>query len=285
MDPSPVNWSSLAALYLLLLLPAILFRYYRLDLGRDLLLSSARMTLQLLLVGLYLGWLFRYDKAWLNLLWLAAMLVAATHAITGRTRLPRQSLWSPALLGLLLSTLLVLPPLLLTLQASPLLSSRYLIPLSGMLLGNAMGAVVVALERLFSSLEQAREEYAARLALGATVAQALRPYQQQALRAAFMPQLASMATIGLVTLPGMMTGQLLSGTAPVTAIQYQMAIMVGIFCCLSLAVWVATSLALWKLVDRNGSIRVSSGSGAGTGSVFATGKAKKTTQHHSDTSR
>lgn len=256
MGATAINWTELAALYLLLLLPALLFRVFQLELGKDLLISTARMTAQLLLVGVYLGFLFRLDNSFLNLLWFLIMLVTAALAVVGRTKLSRRALLPPALLGLLLGCCVTLPALLLTVNAEPFLGSRFLIPITGMLLGNAMGANVIALERLFDDLANQQELYEARLALGATVEQALRPFQQAALRAAFSPQLAGMATLGLVTLPGMMTGQLLSGTDPITAIQYQLAIMVGIFTCLVLASWGATSLALRRLVDKSGRVKV-----------------------------
>jgi len=104
-----------------------------------------------------------------------------------------------------------------------------LIPIGGMLLGNSLRGNVVVLERFFRQMRDNRAEYELRLLYGASRNEALLPFMQIALRAGITPQIASMATLGIVSLPGMMTGQLLGGSTPMTAIQYQIAIMIGIF--------------------------------------------------------
>ncbi|NCC62782.1 MAG: ABC transporter permease, partial [Verrucomicrobiae bacterium] len=108
-------------------------------------------------------------------------------------------------------------------------NASLLIPIGGMLLGNSLRSNVVVLERFFRQMRDKRSEYELRLLFGANRSEALRPFMQTALRAGVKPQIATMATLGIVSLPGMMTGQMLGGSTPMTAIQYQIAITVGIF--------------------------------------------------------
>jgi len=128
--------------------------------------------------------------------------------------------------SLLFSTTLTLVyTIMLILRPDPWYSPQYLIPLGGMLLGNAMNASAIAGERLVSALSRSQVEIETHLSLGATPVQATRHHRLDAIKAGMIPILNSMMVVGLVTLPGVMTGQILSGVAPLDAVQYQILIM------------------------------------------------------------
>jgi putative ABC transport system permease protein len=113
--------------------------------------------------------------------------------------------------------------------------ARYLVPLAGMVLGNCQQGNVIALERFYAALRRNELEYQTFLLLGASRWEAVLPYYRTAVKAAISPTLANMTTMGLVSLPGMMTGQILGGSEPWLAVKYQIAIMVGIFASTTLA--------------------------------------------------
>jgi putative ABC transport system permease protein len=104
-----------------------------------------------------------------------------------------------------------------------------------MTLGNCMRGNIVALDACYGRLRSQRRVYQGDLLLGATRFEALRPFTQEALRASLAPMIATMATLGIVSLPGMMTGQILGGSSPIVAIKYQIAIMVCIFVVMALS--------------------------------------------------
>ncbi|CAM2913579.1 YbbM seven transmembrane helix protein [Vibrio rarus] len=131
-----------------------------------------------------------------------------------------------------------------------------MIPLAGMLLGNSLSGNIVALQNLYSAFEQQQAEYEAAIALGASPSYATLPFVRVAMQKAFAPILASMATTGLVTLPRMMTGQILGGASPMVAIKYQIMILIAIFVMMSLFVTLTLHLSLHRSIDQQARIIV-----------------------------
>ncbi|MHC4987102.1 MAG: ABC transporter permease [Planctomycetota bacterium] len=115
------------------------------------------------------------------------------------------------------------------LRLPDLLEARFVIPIGGMILGNCLRANIIGIRRFYHSIAQGEKAFCQALADGATLREATRPYLQQTLQDALAPTLGMMSTIGLVALPGMMTGVILGGLDPMTAIHYQIAIMIAIF--------------------------------------------------------
>ena len=103
-----------------------------------------------------------------------------------------------------------------------------------MILGNCMRTNIISLERFFSAISDNPKTWQTYLSLGATRFEAARPFIQKALKAAMAPTITTMTTMGIVSLPGMMTGQMLGGSVPLVAIKYQIAIMLCIFTSASL---------------------------------------------------
>jgi len=236
METLDIGLPQMAVLFGVVLLPWLLLGLLGLRLGRDIGVSLLRMTLQLGLVGFYLKTLFTLNNPWLNGLWILVMLVVADLTILRRAGLRRRQFFLATFLAVAASVLFSAAYLLLLVIRPPLLyDARYLVPLTGMILGNCLQGNVIALERFYTALRKNENEYLTYLLLGATRWEAVRPYFREAVKAAVNPALAGMATMGLVSLPGMMTGQILGGGEPWLAVKYQIAIMLCIFASTALA--------------------------------------------------
>jgi putative ABC transport system permease protein len=203
----------------------------RMGIERRVLLASVRAMVQLLLVGLIIGWVFDRSRWYWVVGLLAAMtLIAAVTAVRqARVRLR-------GLIGLMTIVLGAMTALTLAFLTQAVIGvhqwdARYLVPLGGMLLGNAMTAATLAVERLTSDLKRQGGDVEVLLAMGASPAQATRQILRNAVRAALTPTINAMLIVGIVKLPGMMTGQMLGGSGPMQAALYQMLILVGILFC------------------------------------------------------
>lgn len=245
MGATDIGWWALGGAYLLLAIPLGVILWLRVPILGGTLIAVARMTVQLLFVGFYLETLFRLNNAWLNLMWLLVMIGVADVSILRGCGLRLRRLAAPVFFSLVLGTIVPLAALLLGLlgHAHPL-DARYAIPLAGMILGNCLRADIIGIRAFYDRLRSTKRRYLQRLAAGATFNEALRPYLREAFRSALAPTVATMATIGLVALPGMMTGVILGGTDPVVAIKYQIAIMLAIFSGTALTVFAAILLTL-----------------------------------------
>ena len=249
-----INLLELALFSTLLLLPGYLLWKWKLtDLSTSLLSSVVRMTAQLLLVGLYLKYLFDLNNFWLNLGWLLVMITVANISILKGARLIPTRLFMVTQISLVIAVvgtcLLFLSVLV---RPEPFIDARYLIPVSGMLLGNCLQGNIRALESFYTGIREKEASYHADLLIGATVTEATLPFFRKALRASLTPVIGSMATIGIVSLPGMMTGQILGGAIPLTAAKYQIAIMMGIFLSSFIAIAINIRLSLRVAFDDTG---------------------------------
>jgi len=199
------------ALALLPLLP-VAWYFYRWQLGAGRIgYALLRMVAQLLLIGYLLNYLFAIDQPWWLLLVLAVMLAASGWIALGVLEGPRRPLLGAALLAIGVSGALnLLLALQGVLQLDPWYQPRYLIPLAGMLFSNAMNSVSLAAERM-------QAETGAGKAYGLA--------RRNAFRAAMIPSVNMLLAVGLVSLPGMMTGQILSGVEPLIAARYQILVM------------------------------------------------------------
>ena len=209
--------ADLAIAAALLLINGGLSLWLQLRLEVRFLVAALRMVAQLLLIGLVLKWLF----------------VAASPVWTGCEALARQDRrfagwWGYGLgtTAMLMASMLVTVFALTTqLRPDPWFDPRYAIPLLGMVLGNTMTGVSLGLHALSTGAWRDRTAIEARLALGSTRWEAMRGVARSAMTTALMPVINSMAASGLVYLPGMMTGQILSGVAPMEAVKYQILVM------------------------------------------------------------
>lgn len=245
METLDIDLSRMALLYGLCLIPWTLLGLLGAQLSRDIGTGILRMTVQLALVGIYLKTLFNLNNPWLNMAWILIMLLVADFNILHRSGLKVRYFVAPTFIAIAFSILLSTAFLVfLIIQPTHFYDARYLVPLAGMILGNCMQGNVIALERFHSAINKNQNEYITYLMLGATRWEALRPYFRAAIKAAINPTLANMTTMGLVSLPGMMTGQILGGSEPWLAVKYQIAIMICIFTSTTIAIFINLKFSL-----------------------------------------
>ena len=189
--------------------------------------AAACTVMQLLIVGLVLEWVFRVNRWYVVLGMMTAMTLVAGVAATQRHphTLSRASgvrsivsVWASSWLVAAIALAAIV-------EVRPWYTPQYAIPLLGMILGNTLNGVSLGLDRLGSELAGRRDQIEPLLALGATRWEAARPMVQQAVRTGLIPTINAMMVVGIVSLPGMMTGQILAGASPVEAVKYQIVIM------------------------------------------------------------
>ena len=232
---------NLITVYSLLLMSIGLAHLLKAGQSKDLFWSGLRMFVQLLVVGYVLHLVFSLESALPVLLILIVMLGFAVQTIGARvqTKMPHfyRVVGTAILFGCGGMTFFFCT---LVIGLEPWYDPRYLIPLAGMVIGNSMTGASLAVERLAAGFQERREEIETSLCLGSSVQVAAEPVVSSAFRAALIPSINAMAAMGLVFLPGMMTGQILSGTEPLIAVKYQIAIM----CVITGSVSITTFLIL-----------------------------------------
>lgn len=248
---------SIAAL-LVIAMAALSWRM-RLGLTGNLLIAATRTVVQLLLIGLVLKTLFEH----VDLLWVSGislvMILAAGREVMARQQRRFTGWWgfgmgtgamfvsSFAITVLALNTII---------GTDPWYTPQYAVPLLGMLLGNTMSGVALALDRLTQTAWQQRAVIEQRLMLGATRLEAIAEIRREAMRSGMMPIINSMAAAGIVSLPGMMTGQILAGSPPMEAVKYQILIMFLISAGTGFGVTAALWLASKRLFDDRHRLRL-----------------------------
>ncbi len=218
----------LAAASGLILLLALLSWRMQLGLARQILVAGLRTTVQLLLIGMVLKALFAHVHIGLMSAMALVMLVAAGYEVMGRQKRRFAGWWGMGLgtLSMFVTsfsiTVLALKVLI---SVEPWYTPQYAIPLLGMMLGNAMSGIAIGIDRLTSAAWDQRTVIEGRLLLGQTRDQAIEDLRRDSIRSGMIPVINSMAAAGLVSLPGMMTGQILGGSPPMEAVKYQILIM------------------------------------------------------------
>ncbi|PIG90480.1 iron export ABC transporter permease subunit FetB [Gloeocapsopsis sp. IPPAS B-1203] len=198
----------------------------RIGLELNIAIAAGRTILQLLVVGYVLAFVFAIDNLWAVLAILAVMLTIA--AIVARNRISKKiPLVLPLVWGaIFLSTAVTLAYTnLLIIQPLRWYEPQYLIPLAGIVFGSAINGAAIAGERLVSTINASHLEIETHLSLGATPQQAVAQYRRDAIKAGLIPILNQMTVVGIVTLPGIITGQLLSGVDPLDAASYQILVL------------------------------------------------------------
>jgi len=249
-----ISWFRLSIGFLALVIPAAILIHYRTHLFSNLVIATMRMTLQLLFVGYYLEYLFRFNNPWLNVGWMLVMIVVSDIATIDRSGMNLRPLFIPVFFATLLGMATVAFFFIgVVIRLEDITAAQYLIPITGMILGNCLRSNVIGIHAFYFSLSRNRSLYHYYLASGATRNEALFPFYTDALKQVANPTLATMATVGLVSLPGMMTGQILSGSSPLIAIRYQIMIMIAIFSGSIMTVFFAIKLmnpAVFDKADR-----------------------------------
>ncbi len=228
MSLIPLSYLDLGLAALLVLALAALSQRLLLGVANALLVAAARTTVQLLLVGLVLKALFAHVHVLWVVLAALVMVLAAGREVMQRQRRRFAGWWGYGLgtASMFVSSFsITVLALLVMVSPQPWYEPQYSIPLLGMLLGNTMNGIALALDRLKEGAWQQRQAIEARLALGAEWPQAVGGIRRESTRVGMIPIINAMAAAGLVSLPGMMTGQILAGAPPIEAVKYQILIM------------------------------------------------------------
>jgi putative ABC transport system permease protein len=243
----------------LLVINAAISWAFGLRLERGIAFAATRMVVQLALVGLVLKFIFaQTSPVWTLALVLVMAAAAGVEVVTRQHR--RLKGWQA--FGLSSATLLFIGVAITSLgvgviiEPEPWYAPRYVLPILGMVLGNAMTAMSLVLDTFCETVTRERTAIEARLALGAQRQEAMSGALRASLRTGMTPILTSMATTGIVALPGMMTGQILAGADPVEAVKYQVLIMFLIAAATALASFFGGLGAALLLTDKRHRLRL-----------------------------
>jgi putative ABC transport system permease protein len=237
----------------LVLLLALLSLRLQSNISKQLIIASIRTAVQLTLIGLVLKVLFaNASLGWVMLLSTVMLLVAGREVMARQER--RFTGWWGYAVGtfsmFLSSFAVTVFALVVILGEDPWYTPQYAIPLLGMLLGNTMNGIAIAMDRLTHTAWEQRGIIEARLMLGERWDEAISEYKRQAIRSGLIPIINAMAAAGIVSLPGMMTGQILAGAPPVEAVKYQILIMFLISAGTGLGTLAAVSIGARHLFDE-----------------------------------
>lgn len=259
-----LSYLQLVLASLLIVVTGVISILMRLGLTRRLFLAAVRMVVQLLLVGLVLQSVFASRRWEFVLAVMLAMSVVAGVAAVQRSNRRYPGVWLNSVLSVFCSSwIVVVIALSGILGVKPWYSAQYAIPLMGMILGNALSGVSLALDRFGEELVSHRDQVETLLALGANRREAARHAIRRAVSTGMIPTINVMVVAGIVTMPGTMTGQLLAGVDPVAAVKYQIVIMFLLAAATTIAIAGAVLLSsrnlftpadqflYWKLSTRN----------------------------------
>lgn len=229
------------------------------DLSRDLVIGMVRLIVQLSLIAIVLRTVFDFASLWPTVGICLIMVMLAGREVSARQQTRMNGGWTFAVSLLAMSSTslaLILLALLVLIQPEPWYTPQYAIPLLGMILGNTLNSVSLSMDRLLDSARLNRQSIEAQLMLGATREAAVAPLARQAMHSGMIPAINGMAAAGIVSLPGMMTGQILAGASPETAVSYQILIFLLIVAGSASGAWIATRLTIWRLFDERDRLRL-----------------------------
>lgn len=246
-------WWGVGLSVLLVAVTAVVVARQRLGLGRDLVVAVVRAAVQLLAVGAGLKLLFEHTGLGGSLVWVSGMVLLAGRTAGSRARgLPRASRTATLALAVGIASTLGLLLGAQILEPEP----RVVVPIGGMVVAAAMQGVSIVLNRVRDEVSTARPLVEARLALGLPGEAAFAPHERAALRSALGPAIDQTKVVGLITLPGAMTGLIIAGVSPLAAIRYQIIVMYMWLGAAGISGVVAARLARLELFDDAHRLRV-----------------------------
>ncbi|MBF0265106.1 MAG: iron export ABC transporter permease subunit FetB [Gammaproteobacteria bacterium] len=221
--------SNLDLLYISIFIVLLSFVLYRMNVGysSEILIAAVRNFIQLIFLAYILQFIFNNEEPWQILLISIVMLLIAGWEIHLRQEYRirrRQSLWIATTSLFITTFFLTWFSLQIVIMPEPWYTPQYAVPLLGILLGNTMTGISLGMNTMTQNIYHHRHVIEQRLMLGESAQEAIKPIRNSSIRTALIPIVNSMAVAGLVSIPGMMTGQILSGTEPMTAVYYQIMI-------------------------------------------------------------
>jgi len=245
-----IGVGQLAFATLLIVFCGVISMMLQLKLEKQLTIGAVRTILQLLIVGYVLKFVFKMESPYIVVLLTLVMVGSATRAAVGRSKLAYPGIKMQSFLTLtasgLLTSFVVTSAVV---QVHPWYRPQYLIPLMGMILGNSLTGISIALDQLLTDLTDRANLIEMELAHGASAWEAARAPLHDAVRRGMIPTINGMMVVGIVSLPGMMTGQILAGSDPVEAVKYQIVVMFMLSAATALGCMMITLLAYRKLFN------------------------------------
>lgn len=232
-----LNIRQFALIYLLLIIVLLVMKKCRINQTRLLIVASIRMTVQLVLAGLILTYIFEHPYPVFTVSYIFIMTGFAVYMVLHRNPTINKKFKLIVSASLAVSGITIVCFFIMAVVRVNIFNPQYTIPISGMIIGNAMTGVSLGLKTFDENIKSQRMKIDALINMGVTPRKILTPLVNQALETALLPTLNSMLGMGVISLPGMMTGQILSGTLPTTAILYQIAILIAITAVTCLAVF------------------------------------------------
>jgi putative ABC transport system permease protein len=244
----PISNLQLALSVILVFIAGSVSAALKLGLLRALVWGTIRTFVQLTLIGYVLTYVFALNNLWLILALVTLMcFIASRNAVRRTPNIPDFPVML-AFLSLLASTYLVGSIVTgLIIAPEPWYSARIVIPIFGMILGNSMNGIALSLDRLYSEARGRSAEIETLLSFGATPWEAIRQCVREAMRAGMMPIINSLMVVGVVSLPGMMTGQILGGADPREAVRYQIVVMLMIAAAVAIGCLLLVGLSYRRL--------------------------------------
>ena len=254
--PKPLSAVDLAIAATLVLFAGGISILLKLDLERRLAIAAVRTCAQLLLIGYLLVWVFELNNPLLVLVAMAIMTLAAGREAVRRSRRSFTGVHLRAF-GTLLATGTLTTAVVTqgVIGLQPWYRPQYVIPLLGMVFGNSLTGISLCLDDLLETLDERRDLIELQLALGASAWEASRDSLRQSIRKGMIPIINAMTVAGIVSLPGMMTGQILAGADPLRAVAYQVVVMFMLAAATSLGTMAIALLVYRRLFNERHQLR------------------------------
>ena len=248
-----IGWQGLALATLFVVFVGVVSIRMSLGITKDLAIATVRTYAQLIALGFVLRFVFRINSPWLVIAIIVIMCLAAAQIVLKRSPDAPPGIFGSAFVAMTLTGFLITFAVTgVIVQVKPWYLPQYVIPLAGMVLGNSMTGIALAIERLYADFDARADELLALTALGATPWEAAHGAVINALRAGLIPTINSMAAAGIVFIPGMMAGQILAGADPVTATGYQIVVMLMVAAATALGSLVALLLTYHRRFSKQG---------------------------------
>ena len=255
-DIISLNLWQFALIYLLLIVVLIIMKKCKVNQTKLLVVASVRMTVQLVLAGLILTYIFENPHPLFTTAYIFTITGFAIYMALQRNKTINGRFKWIVGASLAVSGITIVSFFILVIVGVSLFNPQYTIPISGMIIGNAMTGVSLGVKTFNENIHSQRVKIDALINMGATPQKILIPFVNQAIETALLPTLNTMLGMGIISLPGMMTGQILSGTLPMTAILYQIAIIIAISAVTCLAVFCSLFFGYRTLYNKRNQITI-----------------------------
>jgi putative ABC transport system permease protein len=251
-----ISYLELSFGVVLVLVAGTISALFRLGLLKPLLWGTVRTVIQLSLIGYVLRFIFSMNHPGVILVFLTLMCAVASHTASRRIRFTFKGSTIFAFVSLYLGTFIVGSMVVgLILSPTPIYSARFVVPVFGMILGNSMNAISLALDRYYTEVRVHADRIETLLSFGASPWESVRDCVRSSLSAGMTPILNALMVVGVVTFPGIMTGQILAGADPLLAVRYQITVMLMIAAAVSLTCLLFVGLSYSRVFHEDGTLR------------------------------